>query len=70
MPSLNVVVLCGSLQRPSRTQVLCQAILDELSRHRAIVPSMLEISQFGRTLGACLQRSELPKEILAHLHTL
>ena len=69
MSALNVTVLCGSLQRPSRTLVLCQALLARLGEYRTIAPQVLEISQFGRRLGACLQRSELPEDILAHLRT-
>ncbi len=69
MSALNVAVLCGSLQRPSRTLVLCEALLARLGKHREIVPQMFEISQFGRAMGACLQRSELPVEILEHLHS-
>ena len=67
MSALNVVVLCGSLQRPSRTLRLCEALLAKIGEYRTISPLVLEISQFGRALGACLQRSELPTEILAHL---
>jgi FMN reductase len=67
MSALNVVVLCGSLQRPSRTLVLCEALLARIGAHREIVPKVLEISQFGRTMGACLQWGELPAEIVAHL---
>ena len=67
MSALNVTVLCGSLQRPSRTRVLCEALLAKLGECRTIAPQMLEISQFGRVLGACLQRGELPPEILGHL---
>lgn len=67
MSSLKVAVLCGSLQRPSRTLALCEAILAALARHRAIEPTVLEISQFGRAMGACLSRIELPEAILDHL---
>ena len=67
MSALNVTVLCGSLQRPSRTLVLCEALLAKLGGYRSIVPKVLEIAQFGRALGACLQRSELPAEILGYL---
>lgn len=67
MSALNIAVLCGSLQRPSRTLVLCETLLARIGEYRTIVPQVLEISQFGRALGACLQRSELPPEILAHL---
>ena len=67
MSTLNVTVLCGSLQRPSRTRALCDALLAKLGECRTIVPQVLEIAQFGRAIGACLQRSELPAEILGYL---
>ncbi len=67
MSALNVTVLCGSLQRPSRTLVLCEALLAKLGEYRTITPRVLEIAQFGRAMGACLQRSELPPEILGYL---
>ena len=67
MSVLNIVALCGNLQRPSRTRVLCDALLAEIGRHRTIAPKVLEISQFGRALGACLQRGELPPEVQEHL---
>ena len=67
MSSLNVAVLCGSPQRPSRTRVLCEALLARIARERQIAPQILEIAEFGRRLGACLQRSELPDDILGYL---
>lgn len=67
VPVLKVVVLCGSLQRPSRTLVLCEALLAKIGEHRTIVPHVVEISQIGRALGACLQRSELSADLLAHV---
>lgn len=68
MPALNVVVLCGSPLRPSRTLVLCEALLAKIGEHRTIVPHVIEISQIGRQLGACLQRSELPDSVLSDLN--
>ncbi|WP_211364253.1 NAD(P)H-dependent oxidoreductase [Propionivibrio limicola] len=67
MTALNVAVLCGSLQRPSRTLVLCEALLAKIGEHRTIVPHVVEIAQIGRTLGACLKYDELPPEIVTHL---
>lgn len=67
MSALNVVVLCGSLQRPSRTLVLCNAIIDKFSEHRTINSHVIEVSQIGRVIGTCMQRSELPAEMQAHL---
>lgn len=36
MSALKVAVLCGSLQRPSRTLVLCEALLAKIGEHRTI----------------------------------
>ncbi|TCS37581.1 FMN reductase [Reinekea marinisedimentorum] len=71
MSKLKVVILNGSMQQPSRTHVLCQALFDELAEH---LPGAdlhwVEISQIGRSLGACLQRQELPREIEADLQAI
>lgn len=67
MSALKVAVLCGSLQRPSRTLILCEALLAKIGEHRTITPHVIEISQIGRVIGSCLQRGELPAEMQAHL---
>jgi FMN reductase len=64
MSELKVVILNGSMQQPSRTHVLCQALYDELvSHHPECRLHWVEISQIGRSLGACLQRQELSRDI-------
>lgn len=71
MSELKIAVLNGSMQQPSRTHVLCQALLDELLLHRPqSTIHWVEISQIGRSLGACLQRSELSAEVEADLKAL
>ena len=71
MSALKIAVLNGSLQQPSRTHVLCQALLDELAIHRPQSHiHWVEISQIGRALGGCLQRKELPAEVEADLQAL
>ena len=67
MAALKVAVLCGSLQRPSRTLVLCEALLARLAQTQEVVAHVVEISQIGRVLGACLQFAELPAEIRADI---
>lgn len=67
MPALKVAVLCGSLQRPSRTLALCEALLVQIKQHMTIVSHVVEISQIGKTIGSCLQYSELPADIHMHL---
>ena len=63
MSALNVAVLCGSLQQPSRTLVLCDALLAKIGEFRTIVPQRVEIAAIGRRLGACYWRGELPEDI-------
>lgn len=63
MSVLNVTVLCGSLQQPSRTLVLCEALLARIGEFRTIVPQRVEIASIGRRLGACYWRGELPEDI-------
>ncbi len=67
MSVLNVAVVCGSLQQPSRTLVLCEALLAKIGEFRTMVPHRVEIASFGRRMGACYWRSELPEDIEAHL---
>jgi FMN reductase len=64
---LKVVAISGSLQQPSRTSVLIQAIVAELGQSRQIEFKLIEISQIGRQLGAALTRAELPAAIQADL---
>ena len=68
MKSLNVVILNGSLQQPSRTLALCLALFEAMKAQRPdMVMHVVDIAQKGRALGACLQRSELPADIEADL---
>lgn len=67
MSSFNVIVLCGSLQRPSRTLALCETILSQLQQHLTINAQVVEIAQIGKTLGKCLSFRELPTEIMSIL---
>lgn len=65
MTTLNVTVLCGSLQRPSRTLTLCESILSQLQQHVTIQSQVIEISQIGKQLGQCLSFRDLPPEMFA-----
>lgn len=63
MSQPSVVVLCGSLQRPSRTLTLCQALLSQIQQSVSVDTHIIEIAQIGKTIGACLSFRELPPEI-------
>lgn len=60
---LNVVALSGGTSRPSRTQALTEAILEELGQHLHIKPHLIELGDIARPLGAALWRSELPDTV-------
>ncbi|SDI25176.1 FMN reductase [Pseudomonas panipatensis] len=67
---LNVVAVSGGAYRPSRTQVLTQAILDEFARHLNIAPRLIELADIARPVGGALSRQELPEAIEAQLQAI
>ncbi|APP79563.1 FMN reductase [Xanthomonas hortorum pv. vitians] len=56
---LNVVAVSGGTSRPSRSLALAEATLAELARRLPIKPSILQLGDIARPLGAALWRSEL-----------
>jgi len=67
---LNVVALSGGTWRPSRTLVLTQALLDELTNHLPIQATLIELGDIARPLGGALSRQELPAEVEAQLRAI
>ncbi len=67
---LKVVALSGGTWRPSRTLVLTQALLTELSGHLPVESHLIELGDIARPLGAALSRQELPAEIEAELQAI
>lgn len=65
--SLNVVAVNGSAHQPSRTRVLVEALLAELSQSLAVTSHIVDIAEIARPLGAALSREELPADIEAQL---
>lgn len=64
---LKVVAVNGSAHRPSRTLVLVQALLAELSQRLVLDTQVVDLSEIARPLGGALTREELPAEIEAQL---
>jgi FMN reductase len=56
---LNVVAVSGSLQRPSRTLALVEALLASLGRATSIDVHLIELGNIGPQLGSALHRSQL-----------
>jgi FMN reductase len=68
--ALKVVALSGGTWRPSRTLVLTQALLSELSEQLPIESRLIELGDIARPLGAALSRQELSAEIEAELQAI
>ncbi|MBT8767640.1 FMN reductase [Metapseudomonas boanensis] len=62
---IKVVAVSGGTYRPSRTQVLTQAIIAEVEKHLRIDSHIIELGDIARPLGGALSRKELP-EIVEH----
>lgn len=60
---LNVVAVSGGTWRPSRTLVLTQAVLAELTLHLPVNATLIELGDIARPLGAALSRQELPVDV-------
>ncbi|KAB0490159.1 FMN reductase [Pseudomonas vancouverensis] len=67
---LNVIAVSGGAYRPSRTQVLTQAILDEVGRHLNISGRVIELADLARDVGGALSRKELAAETEAQLQAI
>lgn len=67
---LKVVAVSGGTWRPSRTLVLTQALLAELSGLLPIESTVIELGNIARPLGASLSRQELPADVEAQLQTI
>jgi len=64
---LNIVAVTGSLQRPSRTLTLVEALLAELGRQLPIQVRLIELGNIGPKLAGALYRSQLPADVEADL---
>ncbi|QRY78131.1 FMN reductase [Pseudomonas sp. PDNC002] len=64
---IKVVAVSGGTYRPSRTQVLTQAVVDAIGEHLPVETHVIELADIARPLGAALSRQELSAELEATL---
>ena len=64
---IKVVAVSGSLQRPSRTLSVVEALLDELAEQAPIDTRLIELGNIGPRLAGALYPSQLPDDIKADL---
>ncbi len=64
---LKVVAVSGSLQRPSRTLVLVEALLAALAKARPIETHLIELGTVGPQLAGALYRTQLPAAVEAEI---
>lgn len=60
---LNVVAISGSLQRPSRTLALTDAIVTALGAARPIDARRIELGEIGSRLAGALTRAQVPADL-------
>lgn len=61
--SFNVVAVSGSLQRPSRTLALVQALLAELSGHLPVEARVIELGDLAPHYGGVTRPADLPDTV-------
>ena len=64
---IKIVAVSGSLQRPSRTLSVVEALLDELGDHAPINARLIELGSIGPRLAGALYPSQLPDDIKADI---
>ncbi len=67
---LNVVAVSGALHRPSRTEVLLDAIITELSVALPIRTRFVRLSETGAHVGASLSRANLHPQVFADVQAI
>jgi FMN reductase len=73
--ALNVIAIAGSSYRPSRTLVLAEELLTQLTRQltadgRKVNGQLIELGSIARDVGGAMSRSELPPEVEAQLQAI
>lgn len=63
----NIVAVSGGAYRPSRTQVLTEALVAALGQHLRFESQLIELGDIARPVGAALSRKELPDDVEARL---
>lgn len=68
--ALKIVAISGSLQKPSRTEVLLNAIVGELAIALPIEVHFIKLSEIGRQVGGAMTRSELSPQAFADIQAI
>lgn len=66
----NVVAVSGSVFKPSRTQVLAESILSQLSQSLPIKTQLIELGDVVAEIGPALTRKSLSQEVEEKLRTI
>ena len=67
---LKLVVVSGSVQRPSKTRVLLDALVSQFRSVLPVNPHWVDLGDIAYGVGSALRRSEVPEEIEAHLRAI
>ena len=67
---LNVVAVSGGLQRPSRTLVLTQALLNALGEALPVQTHLIELGEISARLAGAVYRTQLPADIEAQIRAI
>ena len=63
--SLSVTAIAGSLQKPSRTEALLEAIVGELHATLPVRSTVVKLSEIGPQVGSAMHRAALPPSAFA-----
>ncbi|UZE21482.1 FMN reductase [Pseudomonas sp. B21-056] len=66
----KVVAISGSVQRPSRTLVLLQALVERLGQQLPIEVRLIELAEVGPGFAGVLRREVLPAAVQDHLRAI
>lgn len=66
----KVVAISGSVQRPSRTLILLQALVERLGQQLPIEVRLIELAEVGPQFAGVLRREVLPAAVQDHLRAI
>ena len=66
----NVVAVSGSVQQPSRTLVLLNALVERLGQQLPIEVRLIELARIGPQFAGVLRREALPAAVQEDLHAI
>jgi len=68
--TLKIVAISGSLQKPSRTEVLLDAIVGELAIALPIESHFIKLNEIGSLVGGAMGRAALPPRVFADVQAI